>query len=383
MSVTIQDRSRPGPRIADIVAHPLVVRLPKAQTTGAQAFAAIELVVVEIITDTGLVGWGETLGRSGAVSYASVIENLLRPLLIGEPALDIARHHQRMQRALTGRSGGILMEAIAGIDIALWDIAGKHANQPLHTLWGGMGRISVDAYASSINWVGDVEAEAETRAALALGFRQIKVKIGRPVDKALARAALIRRIAGPSIKLSVDANWAFDLDDAVAVARGLEKLQYWWFEEPIVPEDIEGYRALRTKTDIRLAAGESDFTAWQARDLIMSRSVGVIQPDVARAGGITETRRIADLAAAHHVAYAPHVGWSGAICVAASLQLAASQPNFLTFECMVFDNPLRDQFTTELVGDRTQLIDGQLAIPMGPGLGVEVDRAALKRYKAV
>jgi D-galactarolactone cycloisomerase len=149
-----------------------------------------------------------------------------------------------------------------------------------------------------------------------------------------------------------------------------------------VPEDIEGYRLLRAKSDVRLAAGESDFTAIDARDLIATRAVGLIQPDVARAGGITETKRIADLASAFHVAYAPHVGWSGAVCVAASLQLAAAQPNFQTFECMVFDNPLRDDLLVERVGDRHDLVDGALAVPTGPGLGITVDRAALKRYRA-
>jgi L-alanine-DL-glutamate epimerase-like enolase superfamily enzyme len=184
------------------------------------------------------------------------------------------------------------------------------------------------------------------------------------------------------VKLSVDANWAYDLDEAVEVAAGLADLGYWWFEEPLVPEDVAGYRMLRAKSRVRLAAGESDFTVEQARDLVSERLVGVIQPDVARAGGISETRRIADLADAFHVAYAPHVGWSGAICAAASLQLAAYAPNFLTFECMVFANPLRDAFTTPLAGDRTQLEDGQLVVPQAPGLGVEVDRAALARFRA-
>jgi galactonate dehydratase len=350
--------------------------------TGARAFPSIELVVVEIVTDDGAVGWGETLGRTGAVAYAAAIDTILKPLLVGEPALDIARHHARMQRALSGRSGGMLMEAIAGVDIALWDIAGKLAGLPLHRLLGGMGRARVEAYASSVNWSDDAEAAAEIEAALGLGFRAVKVKIGRPIERALARIAQARRIAGPDVRLCVDANWAYDLDEATEVAAALSDQGYWWFEEPIAPEDVEGYRMLRARSRIRLAAGESDFTAWQARDLVASRSVGVIQPDVARSGGVTETRRIADLAAAFHVAYAPHVGWSGAICVAASLQLAAAQPNFVAFECMVFDNPLRELLAAPLVGDRTQLSGGSLAVPDAPGLGVEVDRDALRRFRA-
>ena len=133
---------------------------------------------------------------------------------------------------------------------------------------------------------------------------------------------------------------------------------------------------------MRLAAGESDFTAEDARELIATRSVGVIQPDVARAGGVTETRKIADLAAAFHVAYCPHVGWSGAICAAASLQLAAYAPNFHAFECMVFDNPLREALLAKRAGSFEDLREGHCEVPQGPGLGVEIDRDALARHRA-
>jgi L-alanine-DL-glutamate epimerase-like enolase superfamily enzyme len=274
----------------------------------------------------------------------------------------------------------MLVEAIAGVDIALWDIMGKAAGLPVHRLLGGVGRREVLAYASSINWGDDARAEAETRDCLARGFRAIKVKIGQTPRAAIARAELVRKVAGPDIRLSVDANWAFDVDEATEVGEALAALGYWWFEEPIPPEDIEGYRLLRQRTKVRLAAGESDFVATQARDLLATRSVGVIQPDVARAGGITETRRIADLADAFHVAYAPHVGWSGALCAAASVQLAAAQPNFLVYECMVFDNPLREELLVSRVGSHRDLVDGNVAVPRGPGLGVEVDLDALARH---
>jgi galactonate dehydratase len=279
------------------------------------------------------------------VAYAAIVDRLLKPAVVGKRALDIAARWQDMRRPLTGRTGGMQVEAIAGVDIALWDIAGKAAGLPLHRLLGGMGRPRVLAYASSINWGDDARAEAETRAVLARGFRSIKVKIGGPPAKAIRRAELIRKVAGDDVELSTDANWAFNVDEAAAVGDALAGLGYSWFEEPIRPEDLDGYAALRARTRVRLAAGESDFTAEDARELIATRSVGVIQPDVARAGGVTETRRIADLADAFHVAYCPHVGWSGAICAAASLQLAAYAPNFHAFECMVFDNPLLDRLS--------------------------------------
>jgi galactonate dehydratase len=367
-------------RISDVIAHPLRAALPDAQRTSQGDWPSLDIVVVEVRTDAGIVGWGECLARTSSPAYAAAVETILKPVLVGRNPFETASLWRAMRGRLTGRAGGMLVESIAGVDIALWDIMGKVAGLPVHRLLGGAGRRQILAYASSINWGDDARAEAETRDCLARGFRAIKVKIGQTPRAAIARAELIRKIAGPEIRLSVDANWAFDLDEATQVGEALAALDYWWFEEPIVPEDIDGYRRLRERTKVRLAAGESDFVATQARDLIATRSVGVIQPDVARAGGITETRRIADLADAFHVAYAPHVGWSGAICAAASVQLAAAQPNFLVYECMIFANPLREDLLTRRVGSFQDLVDGHAAVPEGPGLGVEIDRDALARF---
>jgi galactonate dehydratase len=367
-------------RISDVIAHPLRATLPDAQRTSQGDWPSLDIVVVEVRTDAGIVGWGECLARTSSPAYAAAVETILKPVLVGRNPFETASLWRAMRGRLTGRAGGMLVESIAGVDIALWDIMGKVAGLPVHRLLGGAGRRQILAYASSINWGDDARAEAETRDCLARGFRAIKVKIGQTPRAAIARAELIRKIAGPEIRLSVDANWAFDLDEATQVGEALAALDYWWFEEPIVPEDIDGYRRLRERTKVRLAAGESDFVATQARDLIATRSVGVIQPDVARAGGITETRRIADLADAFHVAYAPHVGWSGAICAAASVQLAAAQPNFLVYECMIFANPLREDLLTRRVGSFQDLVDGHAAVPEGLGLGVEIDRDALARF---
>jgi len=372
----------PDIAISDVIAHPLRVVLPQPQRTGAADFPAVEIVLVEIRTDAGIVGYGECLGRSGSPAYAEAIHRLLKPVLVGRNPLDSQALWRAMHRRLSGRAGGMLIESIAGVDIALWDIAGKVAKLPVHRLLGSMGRARVDAYASSINWYDDAQAEAETRDCLARGFKQIKVKIGKPVEAAIRRCELVRKVAGPDVKLSADSNWAYDFDEAVKVGDAMAALDYWWFEEPIVPENVAGYVALRAKTKVRLAAGESDFTVWHARELIERQAVGVIQPDVARSGGISETRRIADLAHAFHVNYAPHVGWSGAICVAASLQLAAAAPNFLTYECMAFANPLREKLTTAPVGDSHHLIDGQAEVPQDPGLGVEIDWDVVAKHRA-
>ncbi|WP_276199385.1 mandelate racemase/muconate lactonizing enzyme family protein [Chelatococcus sp. XZ-Ab1] len=368
-------------RIARVEVHPLRATLPTAQRTSQGDWTTVEIVVVEVETDQGLVGFGECLGRRGAAAYARFIEGVLTPRIVGEDALDRRRLWNAMRGVLTGRVGGMLVEAVAGVDIALWDIAGKAAGMPVAKLLGGVGRGTVLAYASSINWFDDAAVEAEVAAALAAGFRQIKVKTGRSVPASIDRIRLVRRLAGDAVGLSVDANWAYDLDDAVRVGRALEECGYDWFEEPLRPEDRGGYRLLRDKLDVRLAAGESDFTALDALPMLQDRSIGLIQPDVARAGGITETWRIAELAQSFNVAYAPHVGWSGAVCVAASLQLAAAAENCLAFECMVYRNPLREALLMEPVGDPATMVDGALPVPAGPGLGITLDRAALAAHR--
>ncbi|MBN9442911.1 mandelate racemase/muconate lactonizing enzyme family protein, partial [Bosea sp. (in: a-proteobacteria)] len=251
-------------RIARIDVHPLRATLPKVQRTSQGDYPAIEIVVVEVETEDGTIGFGEGLCRRGAAGYARFIEDALVPRLIGRDAADRRALWKAMRASLSGRPGGQVVEAIATVDIALWDIAGKQTGQPIHRLLGGMGRKEVAAYASSINWLDDATVEAEVAAVLKAGFREIKVKLGHPLRDAVARAKLVRRLAGDEIALYVDANWAYDVDDAMIVGRALADLGYGFFEEPIAPHDREGYRRLAQHLPIRLAAGESDFVAGEA-----------------------------------------------------------------------------------------------------------------------
>lgn len=369
-------------RITSVKAHPLRVSLPTKQRTAQGDWAVIEIVIVEIETAGGLIGFGECLARRGSPAYAQFIESVLAPLLVGQDMLDRRRLWRHMRSVLTGRTGGMLIEAIAGVDIALWDLAGKAAGMSVAKLLGGMGRSEIPAYASSINWVDDTAVEEEVARAVSAGFKSIKVKVGRPVNAAKERIRFVRKLVGDGIDLSVDANWAYDVSDALAVGHVLVDCGYAWFEEPIKPEDRRGYRLLREQLSIRLAAGESDFSAVDAMGLIEDRSVGLIQPDVARSGGISEAWRIAELAHTFGIAYAPHVGWSGALCAAASLQLAGAAENCLTYECMVFDNPLREDMLVKPIGAASTLVNGCMPIPQGPGLGIEVDRAFLVEHRA-
>lgn len=367
--------------ISSVLAIPLTASMQEGTRTSQGDFGAVSIVLVEIRSADGLVGYGECLARFGARAYALFINEVLAPKLVGQSAFDIRRLWQQMRASLSGRAGGMLVESIAGVDIALWDLVGKALGQPVHRLLGGIGRPRVDGYGSSINWAGPQQMREQTQAVLAMGFKAIKVKLGQPVARAIEAATVVREAAGPHIKLAADANWAYSVDEAVRVGQALHALDYWFFEEPIQPEDMAGYRHLRDKLSVMLAAGESDYTVEHAAQWVQHRLVGLIQPDVARAGGISETRDIAALAQAFHVGYAPHVGWSGAVCVAASLQLAAAMPAFASFECMFIGNPLRDELCTLPVGNAASLVDGQLAVPQGPGLGVEINWDAVRRYR--
>ena len=369
-------------RISEVTCFPVKAPIGSGVGTGREAWSEVTALFVRIRTDEGLTGWGEGFARFIPGIYAEIVEKRLKPILIGADPFAVEALWQKMYRSLFGRSGGMLIEAIAAVDIALWDIIGKALGQPLYKVFGHAGFDSLPAYAAAIGWADDASAERQLRQSLDWGFRQVKVRLGRPLDAAIRRSKLIRDLAGPDIRLMADANWTYDVDDALRLADALAGLGYDWLEEPIVPEDLDGYKILAQKARIRLAAGESDFTSTGIAPLLASRAIGIAQPDVTRAGGITETRKIAALARAFHIAYGPHVGFSGAICAAASLHLAAAAPHFDSYECMIFASPLRDEVAAKPVASRESLVNGNLPLPEGPGLGVEIDEKALRKFAA-
>ena len=203
--------------------------------------------MVELRTDDGLVGYGEALARSSLRSFVSLIEDLLAPIVVGQDPFEVERLWQKMLRVFTGKTGGIFLAAVAAVDIAIWDIMGKAVGQPIHRLLGSTGLNRIPVYASSVSWASDETAIAQTEAAVRRGFSMIKIKIGPPVEKAVARAKLIRKVAGDAVQLCADGNCAFDFDDTLRLAHSLSDLDYFWLEEPMNIEDIDGYHRLRRK----------------------------------------------------------------------------------------------------------------------------------------
>jgi len=368
-------------QIAEIKTYPLAMPIaPGEHKTAWGEYTSIGIVLVAVRTTDGITGYGEALSRKNPRSSALLIDELYAPLLLGQDPFPIERHWQAMARQMSGRFGGVAMEAIAALDIALWDIMGRALGQPIHRLLGGMGRDTVDCYGSAVSWQAPQTARRQIEQCRAQGLRMIKLKLGAPADEAIAWARQVREWVGPDMALCADANWAYDVADAARVARALDELDFVWLEEPLVPEDVAGYARLAAKTPLRLAAGESEHVGIIARDLIASGAIGVFQPDCARSAGITETRRMVALAQAYGVAYAPHVGGGGAVSAAANLHLAAAMPNFLTYECMIFPSPLRSELSVEPVADSAALVDGRVRVPQGPGLGLDVNFDTVARF---
>ena len=349
--------------------------------------------LVEVVTDEGLVGWGEAFaqGLEPPEIAAAAIRHALAPLVVGRDPLDTEVLWHRMYHATRdyGRKGSVVA-AISAVDIALWDIAGKFHRQPIHRLLGGAFRTRVQPYATGFYRIsGQGEAARLADEALAhfdAGFTLMKVKLGYGVDDDIAcMQAIGKAIQGKPIRLMIDTNHAYGRAEALRLGRALADFDLLWYEEPVAPEDLEGYAELRQKLPMPIAGGENEHTLFGFRDLLARGCVDVAQPDIGSCGGITAARHVAALAQAHGVQVNPHV-WGSAIAQAASLQFIAAVPVahhslFAQEPVLEYDrssHPFRQQLIARPIG----LADGWVRVPDGQGLGVEVDRSVLERYRA-
>ena len=344
--------------------------------------------IVEIETTDGIVGWGECYGPS-AVAKA-YIETQFAPRIIGRDAFDVEVIWEDLYNRIKDYGGrGMATSALSGIDIALWDIMGKSCGKPIHKLIGGAYRTEVTAYATGLYFI-DMdrlieEAVEEANEFVDNGFVAIKMKIGLGSPKLdIDRVAAVRKAIGDDVRLMVDANHCFTVPQAIRIGRELEKLNVEWFEEPISPEDIDGYVEVTRSLDMAVAGGENEFTRWGFRDLVVRKAMDIIQPDVCAAGGISECRKIATLASAHGVECIPHA-WGSAIGLAATLHFLAAlpdqPPSFKPMppllELEQCENPFRDLLSVEPILQKA----GKVQIPTGAGLGIEINRSVLDRYR--
>jgi D-galactarolactone cycloisomerase len=373
-------------RITGVATHFLRARLEHPFAYAQGHYPVREAVLVELRTDAGLSGWGECSGDPGAVT--ALVARRYAPLLAGSDPRD----WQVLWHRLGGLGGGHL-GVVSGLEMAALDVAGKAAGVPVHRLLGGAFRERVAVYATGLyrldRW-GSFDAWRRGLVDEALGyqragFRLTKLKIGFVPRQDVALVHAVRDALGPAMGLAVDANGAWDVATAVGVGRAIAGAGVAWFEEPLPPDDLAGYREVRRALAVPVAGGEGLAGLHPFRRLLQARAVDIVQPDVIVCGGVSALQRVQALADAHHVRLIPHC-WGSALSVAASLHYLATVPDgppamtptepLLEYDRS--DNPLREAL---LVAPLRQE-GGYLPVPQGPGLGVEVDPAALERFRA-
>ena len=383
-------------KITDVRSHVLQYDLPEELGYSQQFYARRTAHIVEVSTDEGVTGWGECFGP-GTVALANrtIVEQVIRPLVLGHDPLDRDPLWHRVYNLLRDHGQkGMPMQALSGVDIALWDIAGKVAGLPLSTLVGGRHRDAIPAYGYGMmlkrESVEDHVARFEDEAAaiLDMGFvaTKMKVGLGARADVRLARA--VRRGVGDGTFM-VDANHCYDLPDALYVGRALDELGAEWFEEPVAPENTDHYAELRASLDVSIAGGEAEYGRWGWRALLEGRCLDIAQPEVCALGGVTEYMRVLALCHAHFTPVVNHV-WGSAVAIATNLHLLAAippmpgglHPREPWLEVDTTHNLFRDELLTEpldLFG-QVKATGGRVAVPTGPGLGIEPDRAVLDRF---
>lgn len=343
-------------------------------------------LVIRVHTDEGLIGLGEV------DSCPSVIKAIveaprshkvctgLSDLLVGENPLDIHRLWDKMYAGTIyyGRFGPAI-HALSGVDLALWDLAGKATGQPVYQLLGGAYHRKLRAYASIL--FGDTPEETRqlARKFAGQGFTAVKFgwgPFGRDEATDRDHAAAAREGLGPGRDLMIDVGCAWDWKTAVRREEMLREFDPFWIEEPLAAEDVRGYAELAKHSRTRIAAGEGESGLPALTRVIEEGGVDVIQPDVTRCGGLTVAMRVADVAAANRRCVANH-SFKSRISIAASLHFLAAIPNVIAFEYCMMESPLRHSLTVE----EFPVVDGYVTVPQKPGLGVELNMATVEKYR--
>ncbi len=373
-------------RIAAINTHILEAQIDEPFWWSFNQSSARGSCLVEIVAEDGGVGWGECFGP--ARLNAAIIE-AFKPYLIGADFRAGELLWQTLYNQFRDQGQkGLTVTALSGVDIALWDLRGKYFEAPVHVLMGGPLRREVKAYATGTYRWGDGDPldyiVREVEGYAAEGFGAVKLKIGFGVKEDLALIAACREALGPDVGLMLDANHGFDAVEAVELGRAAARFDIGWFEEPFVPDDLGSYEEVRRGQPIPVAGGECEFTRWGFREVFQRRAIDIIQPDTCAAGGLSECKKIADMATAFGVRYVPHV-WGCGVGLAAALQLLAvlphTPPRRTPLEPMLeFDrseHPFRQSImTVPIEHDR-----GVVEVPEGPGLGIEMDREVLAKFR--
>ncbi len=342
-------------------------------------------VFVKVLTDEGLYGVGEATLEMRELTVAQACQELER-YLVGKDPHNIEAFWHDTYRDAYWRGGAVLMSALSAVEMALWDIKGKALGVPVYQLLGGKVRDRVPCYANG--WFAPAKTPDEfaekARAAVAQGFRGLKwdpfgsayMNLTKPeMSKALACIRAVVEAVGPEVDILIEGHGRFNVPTAVRIGRALEEFDITWFEEPLPPDNPEGLAEVKRRIRVPVAGGERLYSRYDYRSYLNLGCTDFIQPDVSHAGGIMELRKIAAMAEAYHIPVCPH-NPSGPVANAATLQLAACVPNFYLLETMASDVPYRGRISTESI----RFEAGSMLIPDAPGLGIDIDEAAIAEY---
>lgn len=375
-------------RIACIKTHHVRCHLDKPFGFSQWFYDQRNVLIIEVISDTGISGWGECYGPADVIQAAA--EKFYAPKLLGMDALSTdAIWHHMWRSSLDFARSGVMMSAMSGIDMALWDLKGKSLGLSVSQLMGGQNRDTVPCYATGMYYYPDVpedqllqELVEEGVGYAKEGYQAMKIKVGKniPFDEKFIVAL---REALPDTKLMADSNHAFDLPEAIRIGRLLDKHDYMWFEEPLSPEHPKLFRQLQDKVDIAIATGECEQTRFGFQRLIEEGGVQLVQADLAYCGGPSEALKIRSIASANGLNMIPHV-WGTQLNLAAATHFLATayhepgrgEEKQLLLEYDRTENPLRDEMYDETV----TVEKGQAIVPNKPGLGVEINRQALETF---
>lgn len=385
-------------KITRVTSHVLQYDLPEELGYSQQFYAKRSAHLVEVETDAGITGWGECFGPGNvALANKGIVEKVIQPMILGDEALDRDVIWHKVYNLLRDHGQkGMPLQALSGVDIALWDIAGKVAGLPLHKLIGGAHRRQVQVYGYGMMLKRESVDEhvarfrAEAAEIMDKGFVAAKMKSGLgPKEDVRLCEAVAKGVDGRG-KFMVDANHCYTTSDAFYVGRALDDLGAYWFEEPVAPEDLDGYRELRAGLKVNISGGEAEFNRWGWRQILENRGLDIAQPEVCAMGGVSEYLRVLTLCHSHFTPVINHV-WGSAIAVAVNLQLLAAMPPLpgglnpwepmLEFDTT--DNKFRDALLVEPLHIQEEVYKngGFVTIPDRPGLGVEPDRDFIAKYE--
>ncbi|WP_282039472.1 mandelate racemase/muconate lactonizing enzyme family protein [Saccharicrinis aurantiacus] len=372
-------------KIKSIETFVLSDKLDKPFYFSQWSYSERKICLVKLTTECGIVGWGEGYGPADVLS-AGV--KLLSQYVMGMNPLENETIWDTMyRRSLDYARRGVLVASISAIDMAVWDAKGKALNVPVHQLLGGKKRDIITPYATGLYF----REEKDLTQALAdeavmykdLGYHAVKMKVGMTLEKDIEMVHAVRKAIGDDMKLMVDSNHAYNLREAIILSKAIEEYNIGWFEEPVSPEYYDQYAELRQNTTIPIAGGECENLRYGFHQLFKNNSVDIAQPDIAACGGLTEVKKIAALASAYGKEIVPH-SWGTYIAISAAMHFISNLENIpgrmfnsnFYMEHDRTDNDLRDKVT---IPD-FEVKNGELIVSDKPGLGVEVDEAALAKF---